>query len=530
MATSTTTLAPDLQLHSWIGENATGHLLVRRGRSLLIDCPAGPLREWITTAKLPLPELILHTHVQPEHCCEADQFPAAQILVHAELAELASDRAAYERAARTVWENPAEWPVTLGREKYGIAGCVTEFPPAIPLKITGTFRAGDRLPWQDLILEVISLPGHSRHAVGFALEQSAIFTGDLFCNHARLVNVYDLETNYGGTALPQLPATLRALAARPARRYFPATGPALTDGPAQATELADAIDAYLQALRWKSGQFEPTPTPDYPRVGRYRQLHRGVYQIDNFGNCILLIDEAGRGLMVDPGPCDFESPERTANFHRDLDRFERDHGLKTIDTALITHVHGDHYDMAPELRRRYGCRVAALDLVARVLEAPRDYPYAALLPWYNLGIERVPVDDVLRTDAAYDWHGVPIRSLHLPGHCYCHAAYLLSFHGRQLAITGDTIQTRGDAGGLEFIIANHSVPDEHSGILKAYRQMVTVPVDLNIGGHSSRFTGCAAVYAESLRRIEYALPYLRRLVRAGDLPAAFVRPAGLRLV
>jgi glyoxylase-like metal-dependent hydrolase (beta-lactamase superfamily II) len=259
-------------------------------------------------------------------------------------------------------------------------------------------------------------------------------------------------------------------------------------------------------------------------VGRYLQLHKGVYQLDNFGNCILLIDDQGRGLMFDPGPCDFESPNRLADFHRDLDLLERECGLRSIDLALVTHIHGDHYDMAPELRKRYpGCRVGAWDLVARVMEAPWDYPYPALLPWYNLGFDHVGVDDILSEDTPYRWHDVVIRSIHLPGHCYCHAAYLLIFNGLRLAITGDTIQSRGDSDGLNFTISNHSVPDERSGILKAYRQMVAEQVDLNIGGHGSHFINCAALYAESLKRVEHALPYLRCLVPGGDLEAAFVR-------
>lgn len=77
---------------------------------------------WISRRGLPSPEMILHTHVQPEHCREADQFPAARILVHEELEELASDPTAYAKAAHTVWDNPADWMNTLGREKYGIAG------------------------------------------------------------------------------------------------------------------------------------------------------------------------------------------------------------------------------------------------------------------------------------------------------------------------------------------------------------------------------------------------------------------------
>ena len=528
-----TQLSSDLRVYSFVGE-ATSHLVVRQGKSLLIDCHSAQLRDWIVQQGLPVPELILHTHVQPGHCREANLFPEAQILVHEALVELASDPAGYARAIQTTWDNPADWPVTMGREKYGIAGSVTVFPPESPLKVVGTFRDGERLHWQDLTLVVRALPGHGLEPVGFVLELAgaplAIFTGDLLRAPAQLVNIYDLEINYGGTALPRLPAGLRALAVLPVTRYFPATGPVITDGPTQARALADAIDEYHAALEWRSGVYKATPAHDDPVVGRYRQLHQGVYQIDNFGNCILLIDEAGRGLMFDPGPCDYESPTRVADFHRDLDLFERKCGLRTIDLALITHMHGDHYDMVPLLCERYPeCQVGALDRVAQVVRAPRDYPYASLLPWYNLGLDRVTVDVVLREESPFQWHAVAIQSIHLPGHCYCHAGYLLTFNGLRLAITGDTIQSRGEADKLGFIISNLSVPDEHSGILKTYRQMVAESVDLNLGGHGSHFTNCAAMYAESLRCIEHALPALRRLVPGGDLDAAFLRPGFAQL-
>jgi glyoxylase-like metal-dependent hydrolase (beta-lactamase superfamily II) len=525
---NTCELAPDLCIYSLVSE-ASSNLVVRNGRGLLIDCHSMQMGRWLERRGLPVPEMILHTHVQPEHCREADQFPDARILVHEQLKELASDRASYEKAAHTVWDNPSEWMVTLGQEKYGVAGSITVFPPDLALKVSDTFREGDRISWQDLVFEVIPLPGHSRHHVGFVLELDgkplAVFSGDLLCHPAKIVNMYDLEINYGGTLLPALPTVLRSLAQHPAKLYFPATGPYISNGPEQALELADTIDAYLEALKWQSGNFKPAVQPEYPSVGRYLQLHRGIYQINNFGNCILLIDDQGRGLMFDPGSCEYELPTRTADFHKDLDLFERECGLRTIDLALVTHVHGDHYDMVPELRKRSPeCRVGAWDLVARVIEAPWDYLYPALLPWYNLGFDHVTVDEVLSDDTTYKWHDIPIRSLHLPGHCYCHAGYLLAFNGLRLAITGDTIQSRGDSDGLSFIISNHSVPDEYSGILKTYRQMVNEKVDLNLGGHGSHFLDCAGQYEESLHRIEHALPYLRRLVPGGDLNTAFIRP------
>jgi glyoxylase-like metal-dependent hydrolase (beta-lactamase superfamily II) len=308
--------------------------------------------------------------------------------------------------------------------------------------------------------------------------------------------------------------------------FFPATGPPIADGSDAARQLAGAIDDYLESLAWQSPGASVQGV-QYERVGRYIRLHHGVYQIANGGgNCILLIDDCGRGLMFDPGPCDFDKPDRSKLFQDDLVLFEREHGLKTVDMAIITHIHGDHYDMIPQLQLRYpSCRIATSGRVACVVEAPWDYSYPALLPWYNEGFDHVPVDIVLDEDRSYCWHDIGIRTIHLPGHCDRHAGYLLTFNGLRLAITGDTIQTNGEPAGLEFIVANDSVPDSESGILKSYRQLAVEKVDLNLGGHGSYFINCREQYVRSLQRIEHSLPALRQLFRNGDLRTAFRRPS-----
>ena len=41
------------------------------------------------------------------------------------------------------------------------------------------------------------------------------------------------------------------------------------------------------------------------------------------------------------------------------------------------------------------------------------------------------IDDVLTEEQPFLWHDVAIRSIHLPGHCYVHAGYLLTFNSGQ---------------------------------------------------------------------------------------------------
>ena len=72
-----TAKVPGVEIHTLTDEQSS-HLVVADGRSVLIDCHSPRVKDWIRRQQLPMPELILHTHVQPEHCREAATFPKAR--------------------------------------------------------------------------------------------------------------------------------------------------------------------------------------------------------------------------------------------------------------------------------------------------------------------------------------------------------------------------------------------------------------------------------------------------------------------
>jgi len=527
---SFSTSAGVVEIHTFAHEQSS-HLVVHQGQSVLVDCHDASLAAHIRAQHLPSPMAVLHTHIQPEHTRQGSTLGDIPTYVHHKLTVLAGDRDTYNRLTRTTWDDPMDWPNTAGQEAFGIAGSVTMLPPQEPLTHLAPFSPGQKMELIGLVFEVIPLPGHGgEHACGFLLHADrkpvALFTGDLLCHRAKLVNVYDLEYAYSRTRLFDLPAILRQVATLGVSHFFPATGQPLYDGPEQARELASNIEAYQQALSWKSGQFCYLPPAEPARLGRWYQHGEGLFQLSNFGNTIVLIDDDGRGLMIDPGPCDFGDDGRTRRFHKDLDQLHEHAGLREIDCILLTHFHGDHLDMVEQMRQRYpAVRVAAWEVLAEVIANPQDYAYPCMLPWYNLGGESsVKVDDRLSLDALYHWHDIAIEVFHLPGHCYVHSGFLLCFRGKQIAITGDTIQDRTQPAGLEYIIANDSVPDEHRGQLKGLKLLCQRQVDLNLGGHSSYFYQPRSFYEESIRRICYAQPYLKALVPDGDLHRAFHRP------
>ena len=505
------------------------HVVVHCGRRAWIDCHAPSVAD-----DLQAPELILHTHVQPEHCAEGSRFPHARIVVPMGTRTLACDPATWRREAATTWDDPEAWGETRGRERWGIAGAITHWPPDVPLPNADEARAGTTIDFGDCQFEAVALPAHSPYALGWILSRAsqvlAVFCGDLVRHPGTVVNLRHLEYGYGHNALAEMPAMLRGLTALGTPFLYPASGPAVA--PRDALALAGRIEAFLQASTWRSPDwYDRPPLQPIDRLGRWSSVAPGVWQMDQFGNPVLFIRPDGHALMVDPGPCDFTNPRRDSDFAVDLDRFHAERGLRSVDWALITHIHGDHVDQCAALRRRYGCRVAASRLVAEVIADPRRWPYPALLPWYGLGQEAVPVDAVISEGGSWSWDGLEIACLHLPGHCHAHAGYLLDWAGDRVAITGDVVQVRGEAMQLDLgCLANHTVWRGRPGAMTTCERLLGADITLNLGGHGSHFRDCDAIYQESLQRMVFALPLLRALVPAGDLDRAVddgrLMPAG----
>ena len=150
-------------------------------------------------------------------------------------------------------------------------------------------------------------------------------------------------------------------------------------------------------------------------VGPYREVTPGIVQNTTDGNVVLFIDEAGRGLLIDPDPCIWiQWEEACRGVHAELDLCEREFGLKRVEIVLITHYHGDHAEYAGLLRERYGAQVAATPDVAVLLERPKDYRYPFTIDWYNVPPDHIDVDRRLPYDETLMWNDVPVTPIHTP--------------------------------------------------------------------------------------------------------------------
>ena len=165
---------PDLQI---IRSDTNGYAITRNGRTLLIDCPQTGMH--FDKHHFNPPEVILHTHVQKEHCMEWQSFPDTEVYVPAGTADIARRADRFFKDCSTVWPEDRSWD-TRGNEKYGVAGAVTERPPEKPLHVKGELKPGRKFTWQDIELEIIVLPGHGKRSIGlYWKKHNVLFSGDL---------------------------------------------------------------------------------------------------------------------------------------------------------------------------------------------------------------------------------------------------------------------------------------------------------------------------------------------------------------
>lgn len=479
----------DEALGLWcVSDETNGYLIVRNGKSLLIDCPYVRLED-LTTLGLPRPDFIIHTQIQEEHCREWSSMSEVPVWVAEQSYEIATRSESFFRDAKTLWPLDRDWS-TLGEDNYGIAGCVTERPPSRALNVQRIFRDGDVIKWQDIELRVVSLPGSGKRSVGFVWDAARIvFTGDLIYAGGRVVNFYDYELSYGGLSLPQIKNSLAKLIDIQAECWCPTTGPVITNISADYNRLLAFLKRPCVVERRRVGMprkninFEPLRT-----FGRYRELVEGLYQSANFGNIVLYVDSEGNGLLVDPCNCvwDFWEPS-VASMKADLDLLEHETGLKNIEVVLLTHPHGDHVQYADLLRERYGSTLMATPDVALMLKEPERFPYPCMLDWYNFPFRNLIVDEIIKYDNTIFWHDVPITPVHTPGHCYAHAGFLIEWQGSRTFCAGDVIKYGEGVitAGIPFCHNDNGFPDRSPAV--AYERMAALNLDLVVAGHSHAF-------------------------------------------
>ncbi len=195
--------------------------------------------------------------------------------------------------------------------------------------------------------------------------------------------------------------------------------------------------------------------------------------LDGTNTWILRAEEAGRSIVIDPGPLDA--------LHLDAVAEVAGH----VSAVLLTHGHLDHSEGARRFAERVGCGVRALD------------------PAFVYGDEGLHDGDVIDVD------GLEVRVIATPGHTSDSLSFVLPED--DAVLTGDTVLGRGTSvvahpdGALGAYLGSlHRLRD-----LAADQGLVTV-----LPGHGPVLGDALAVLDHYLRHRAERLDQVRDAVRA----------------
>lgn len=321
-------------------------------------------------------------------------------------------------------------------------------------------------------------PGHTLGSVTYLVEidgQRLAFTGDLVYADGKVWSLAATQWTYSG--VEGWAATIlscQTLAGREPDVLLPAHGPVIDD-PTPALDgvsnrLQELIDLRL-AQPWNVAERLREPfDPITPHLLRNRTM---------FANSYVLLSETGAALVIDFGydlTTTALSTERAARrtLLWSLDGLRRNHGVESIEAAVVTHYHDDHVAGLNLLREIEGAEVWAPANVAPVLEQPSRYDLPCL--WFD----PIPVDRTLPLGTPVRWHEYELTLYPLPGHTRYAAAIGFEVDGKRVLVTGDQQALDGDRAVLNFQYRNRFAADDFIRSGELYSR---VRPDLILGGH-----------------------------------------------
>jgi glyoxylase-like metal-dependent hydrolase (beta-lactamase superfamily II) len=214
-----------------------------------------------------------------------------------------------------------------------------------------------------------------------------------------------------------------------------------------------------------------------------------------------IISDSGKALFIDYGSASWnffqvfrdatDTYGRMRFVEHAIDKLKADHGLKTIDVAIPTHIHDDHTNGLPHLARRFGTRIFCYENMVEILENPRGRNLGCLLG------EAIKIDRTLRHNETFHWEEFEFTVKHSPGHTDYQMALFATIDGKRIAFTGDAFFNYGHGPHLthNLIYRNDTKVGDYT---KSIRNLVDMKTEVVAPGHGEPF----ALTAEMIRAFE----------------------------
>jgi len=459
------------------------YVLKDRDAAILIDLGDGSVLPHLKDIDVSNIEWVVFTHHHREQC---QGFPLLE-------------RGAVKTAAPAAEEDLFEKPASFRKMKTSLGDPLTVYgasyvrPPVEPIAIDRALNNGDVFKWRGYALQCLETPGNSPGSMTYVMETSdgwsLGFSGDVMLGGAHLHTWFDSEWDYGfAKGLDTLIGSVDRLASETPNVLMPSHGPIVGNPETQLADYADKLrelkERYVRGYpvfdlkdQQRDPLARPTPVPEIFQVTPHLYKFNRPGEGSNFA---IIVADSGRAIISDCGLMSSEYLDRAlAGMRERL-------GLKAIDAMVISHMHGDHFLLGDHLRKEYGTQIWTLDRIADKCERPERYDYAALIPSYRSGIDRLSVDRRLRDGEVIEWEGYRLQVDWMPGQTEFGCCLWLEMDGKRIAFTGDNIF--GDPSdpkqdGHEAVVARNSAVFEE-GYLYAADYLKELQPDLLMGGHS----------------------------------------------
>lgn len=396
---------------------------------------------------------------------------------------------------QALFETPLEfrkWKPTLG-DAFTVHGASYVRPPAAAIKIDRLLPPGEILTWRGHEITCVSTPGHSPGGMCYAMRKdgkSCAFTGGVMYNGARLTNWFDTEWDYGfAKGLDTLIESVQRLKGLKLDVAFPAYGPVIDQADEQLADYHRKLLAlhpdYLRGYPVNNLTQRPQADPNVKAtaIEQIVQVTPHLYKFSDQlagKNFAIIISDNGHGLLLDCGLF----PELL--LHELINQMQSHLGLKVIDALWINHMHGDHFTLGAELKKRYGVKIWTLDRIVDKVENPLNYDYCALITSYDPTYEGLKVDRPLKDGEIVDWEGYKLHIDWMPGQTEFGNCLWLQLDGKRIAFTGDNLfGDPADAAqnGHEAVVARNSAIFEE-GYLLGSRYLRDLKPDIVMGAHN----------------------------------------------
>jgi glyoxylase-like metal-dependent hydrolase (beta-lactamase superfamily II) len=479
------------------------YVLKDGNRALLIDFGSGHVLDLLGQIGVNRVEALLHTHHHRDQC-QGDWRAVAE---HIPIIIPEHERYLFEDA-ENFWRNRRVFELYYVKNDF--------FTITQNLPVAGALRDYDTYRWGAYELLIYPTPGHTLGSVsliGAVDGKKVAFTGDLIHSPGKVVNLYELQYNYGSTdGVDYAIFSLTRVREQGPELVCPSHGEPFSQPEPGITDLIHKLKGWYAAYAPESTlTVENKPYAVTPHLIASYQTTSSSYA---------LISDSGKALFVDYGSAsgNFCSTYITATAVHDrmgfvehtLAELKAGYGLKSVDVAMPSHMHDDHLNGFPHLVRHYGTKVWCYENMVDVLQNPRGYNLGCILG------EPIKIDRAFRNGDTFKWEEFEFQVFHSPGHTEYQMVLFATIDGARVAFTGDAFFPTGSANSLlrhNLIFRNWVENDSH---VKSIRTILEHEPNIVAPGHGKPFLSNKADLENLKLRLEAQQKYFFDVIADPD--------------